>query len=101
NFKTAHLPSHQAWATSPNAQGNNVPQIESHDYVGAYSREHSQNGYGETQARYRMDETDAQAKQHPMAGNNRYVSPGRWFQMRKHPRLRDLLGFDVREEKQR
>lgn len=64
-----------------NQQGK-VPEIESYEYSGAYAFRNSQDG--DTQCRIRLEEIEATAKHVEGAGNNRFLMPGRWFQLVDH-----------------
>ncbi|WP_051971821.1 type VI secretion system Vgr family protein [Massilia sp. 9096] len=79
NFKEA-MPSNVDVPTL-NQQGN-VPDIESYEYTGAYGiRDRSD---GNAQSRLRMEEIEAIAKSVDAEGNNRFLMPGRWFQLVDH-----------------
>jgi type VI secretion system secreted protein VgrG len=64
-----------------NQQGK-VPEIESYEYAGAYGFKSFQDG--DAQSRIRMEEIEAIAKHTEAEGNNRFVMPGRWFQLVDH-----------------
>jgi type VI secretion system secreted protein VgrG len=64
-----------------NQQGK-VPKIESYEYAGAYGFKSFQDG--DAQSRIRMEEIEAIAKHTEAEGNNRFVMPGRWFQLVDH-----------------
>ncbi len=64
-----------------NQQGK-VPEIESYEYAGAYGFKNFQDG--DAQCRIRMEEIEAIAKHIEAEGNNRFLMPGRWFQLVEH-----------------
>jgi Rhs element Vgr protein len=64
-----------------NQQGG-VPNLEQYEYVGAYGFGGSQDGDG--LSKRRMEEIEAVAKRFEGEGNNRYVMPGRWFELTDH-----------------
>jgi len=64
-----------------NQQGK-VPEIESYEYAGAYGFKNFQDG--DAQCRIRMEEIEACAKHIEAEGNDRYLMPGRWFQLVDH-----------------
>jgi type VI secretion system secreted protein VgrG len=64
-----------------NQQGK-VPEIESYEYAGAYGFKNFQDG--DAQCRIRMEEIEAIAKHIEAVGNNRFLMPGRWFQLVEH-----------------
>jgi type VI secretion system secreted protein VgrG len=64
-----------------NQQGN-VPEIESYEYAGAYGFKNVKDG--DAQCRIRMEEIEAIAKHIEAEGNNRFLMPGRWFQLVDH-----------------
>jgi type VI secretion system secreted protein VgrG len=70
-------------ATLPtlNQQGN-IPEIESYEYAGAYGFKNFQDG--DAQCRLRMEEIEAIAKHIEAEGNDRFLMPGRWFQLVDH-----------------
>lgn len=79
NFKDAR-PSNVDVPTL-NQQGN-VPDIESYEYTGAYGIRNRSDG--NAQSRLRMEEIEAIAKSVDAEGNNRFLMPGRWFQLLDH-----------------
>lgn len=64
-----------------NQQGK-VPEIESYEYAGAYSFRNVKDG--DALCRIRMEEIEAAAKHVEAAGNDRFLMPGRWFQLVDH-----------------
>jgi len=61
-----------------NRQGK-VPEIEHHEYTGAYGfRDFAA---GDRMTRLRMEEMEAAAKQFEGAGTNARIQPGRWFRL--------------------
>jgi type VI secretion system secreted protein VgrG len=74
------VPSHVDLPTL-NKQGN-VPEIESYEYAGAYGFRNAKDG--EAQCRTRMEEIEAIAKYVDAEGNNRFLMPGRRFQLVDH-----------------
>jgi type VI secretion system secreted protein VgrG len=64
-----------------NKQGN-VPEIESYEYAGAYGFKNAKDG--DAQCRIRMEEIEAIAKYVEAEGNDRFLMPGRWFQLVDH-----------------
>lgn len=64
-----------------NQQGK-VPPIESYEYAGAYGFKNFQDG--DAQCRIRMEEIEATAKHIEAEGNDRFLMPGRWFQLVDH-----------------
>ncbi|MDN4052315.1 type VI secretion system Vgr family protein [Massilia sp. YIM B02763] len=64
-----------------NQQGK-VPEIEFYEYAGAYGFKNFQDG--DAQCRIRMEEIEAIAKHIEAEGNNRFLMPGRWFQLVDH-----------------
>jgi len=64
-----------------NNQGT-VPAIESYEYAGAYGFRDFRDG--DVQSRIRMEEIEATAKHIEAQGNNRFLMPGRWFQLVGH-----------------
>ncbi|CAH0145544.1 Actin cross-linking toxin VgrG1 [Massilia sp. Bi118] len=64
-----------------NQQGK-VPEIESYEYAGAYGFKNFQDG--DAQCRIRMEEIEAIAKHTEAEGNDRFMMPGRWFQLVDH-----------------
>jgi type VI secretion system secreted protein VgrG len=60
----------------------NVPEIESYEYSGAYGFRNLKDG--NAQSRIRMEEFEAIAKHVDAEGNNRFMMPGRWFQIMDH-----------------
>jgi type VI secretion system secreted protein VgrG len=64
-----------------NQQGE-VPGIESYEYAGAYGFRNARDGDGK--ARIRMEEIEAVAKCVEAEGNDRFLMPGRWFQLVDH-----------------
>lgn len=79
NFKYP-IPSHITLPTL-NQQGN-VPEIESHEYVGAYGFKNSKDG--DAQSRIRMEEIEALARYVEAESNDRFLKPGRWFKLVDH-----------------
>jgi len=79
NFKEAR-PSNVDVPTL-NQQGN-VPDAESYEYTGAYGIRNRSDG--NAQSRLRMEEIEAIAKSVDAEGNNRFLMPGRWFQLVDH-----------------
>lgn len=69
------VPRHVSVPTE-NQQGS-VVDTESYEYVGAYGFKDSADG--DAQARVRMEEMEALAKQFRAATNNRHAAPGFWF----------------------
>jgi type VI secretion system secreted protein VgrG len=61
---------------------DNVPQIESFEYAGAYGFRNF--GDGDAQSRIRMEEFEAIAKYIEAQGNDRFLIPGRWFHLVDH-----------------
>jgi type VI secretion system secreted protein VgrG len=64
-----------------NQQGK-VPELESYEYAGAYGFKNFQDG--DAQCRIRMEEIEATAKHIEAEGNDRFLMPGRWFQLVDH-----------------
>lgn len=64
-----------------NQQGA-LPEIESYEYAGAYGFRNFKDG--DAQGRVRMEEFEAIAKHIEAQGNNRFLMPGRWFQLVEH-----------------
>jgi type VI secretion system secreted protein VgrG len=64
-----------------NQQGD-VPEIESCEYAGAYGFRNARDG--DAQGRIRMEEIEAIAKCVEAEGNDRFLMPGRWFQLVDH-----------------
>ncbi|MGZ4995459.1 MAG: type VI secretion system Vgr family protein, partial [Methylobacter sp.] len=64
-----------------NQQGK-VPEIESYEYAGAYGLKNFQDG--DAQCRIRLEEIEAIAKHIEAQGNDRFLMPGRWFQLIDH-----------------
>ena len=64
-----------------NQQGK-VPEIESYEYAGAYGFKNLKDG--DAQSRTRMEEIEALAKHVEAEGNDRFLMPGRWFQLVDH-----------------
>jgi len=64
-----------------NQQGR-VPEIESYEYGGAYAFRNNRDG--DAQCRIRMEEIEAIAKHVEAEGNDRFLMPGRWFQLVEH-----------------
>jgi type VI secretion system secreted protein VgrG len=64
-----------------NQQGA-VPDIESYEYAGAYGFRNLRDG--DAQTRLRMEEIEAVGKRVDAEGNDRYLMPGRWFQLKDH-----------------
>lgn len=64
-----------------NQQGT-VPETECYEYAGAYSFKNFQDG--DAQSRIRMEEIEAIAKHIEAESNNRFLVPGRWFQLVDH-----------------
>jgi type VI secretion system secreted protein VgrG len=64
-----------------NKQGN-VPELESYEYTGAYGFRHVSDG--DAQCRIRAEEIEAIAKYIEAKSNNRFLMPGRWFQLVDH-----------------
>ena len=79
NFKEA-MPSNVDVPTL-NQQGN-VPEIEAYEYTGTYGMRGRTDG--NAQSRLRMEEIEAIAKSIEAEGNNRFLMPGRWFQLIDH-----------------
>lgn len=79
NFKSP-APSSAAVPTL-NAQGN-VPDTESYEFAGAYGFRNAADG--DMQGRIRMEEVEAAGKWIEAEGNNRYMAPGRSFQLIDH-----------------
>jgi type VI secretion system secreted protein VgrG len=79
NFKDS-MPSNVDVPTL-NQQGN-VPDIESYEYAGAYGFKSFKDG--DAQTRIRMEEIEAVAKRVETESNNRFLMPGRWFQLVGH-----------------
>lgn len=73
-------PSHVTLPTL-NQQGK-VPEIESYEYAGAYGFKNFQDG--DAQCRIRMEEIEAITKRIEAEGNDRFLMPGRWFQLVDH-----------------
>ena len=61
---------------------DNVPEIESYEYTGAYGFRNFRDG--DAQSRIRMEEFEAIAKYVEAQGNNRFLMPGRWFRLVDH-----------------
>jgi type VI secretion system secreted protein VgrG len=74
NFKQS-LP-RQIFLPTSNQQGN-VLDTESYEYLGAYGFKDGADG--DAQARLRMEEIEASAKQFKATTNNRHMVPGYWF----------------------
>jgi type VI secretion system secreted protein VgrG len=64
-----------------NQQGD-VPEIESFEYAGAYGFRNAKDG--DAQCRIRMEEIEAIARYVEAEGNDRFLVPGRWFQLVDH-----------------
>lgn len=64
-----------------NQQGA-VRNIESYEYTGAFGFKNAD--HGNTLAKLRMEETEANAKLFEGGGNNRQLMPGRWFRLTGH-----------------
>ena len=61
---------------------DNLPELESYEYTGAYGFKNFSDG--DAQSRIRMEEFEAIAKHIEAQGNNRFLMPGRWFQLVDH-----------------
>lgn len=79
NFKYP-IPSNVTLPTL-NQQGS-VPEIESYEFVGAYGFKNAKDG--DAQSRIRMEEIEAVARYVDVAGNDRFLQPGRWFKLVDH-----------------
>jgi type VI secretion system secreted protein VgrG len=79
NFKDP-IPASVALPTL-NQQGD-VPETESYEYAGAYGFRNTKDG--DAQCRIRMEEIEAIAKYVEAEGNDRFLMPGRWFQLVDH-----------------
>jgi type VI secretion system secreted protein VgrG len=64
-----------------NQQGD-VPEIEAYEYAGAYGFKNAKDG--DAQCRTRLEEIEAVAKYVEAEGNDRFLMPGRWFQLVDH-----------------
>lgn len=64
-----------------NQQGD-VPALEVYEHTGAYGFKSA--GEGESLAKRRMEEIEAQARRFDAAGNCKRMQPGRWFELRDH-----------------
>lgn len=64
-----------------NQQGQ-VPDIESYEYAGAFGIKDRSDG--DAQSRLRMEEIEAVARHVEAEGNDRFLMPGRWFQLVDH-----------------
>ncbi|MFN3789844.1 type VI secretion system Vgr family protein [Massilia sp.] len=60
----------------------NLPELESYEYTGAYGFRNFRDG--DAQSRIRMEEFEAAAKYVEAQGNDRYLMPGRWFHLVEH-----------------
>ncbi|RDV00988.1 type VI secretion system Vgr family protein [Trinickia dinghuensis] len=70
-----------AWASSGGQQ------LEWYEYAGAYGHRNMDDGQWQTSRR--IEAIEAIARQYEASGNNRFVMPGRWFQ------LTDQVGFQL------
>ena len=57
-------------------------KLEWYEYVGAYGHRNTEEG--STKTSRRVEANEAVARQYEASGNNRFVMPGRWFQLTDH-----------------
>jgi type VI secretion system VgrG family protein len=57
-------------------------KLEWYEYVGAYGHRNTEEG--STKTSRRIEAIEAVARQYEASGNNRFVMPGRWFQLTDH-----------------
>ena len=61
---------------------NGGQKLEWYEYVGAYGHRNTEEGLDKTSRR--IEAIEAYARQYEASGNNRFVMPGRWFELTDH-----------------